>query len=274
MRAERLAPDESIAIDGAPDESAWQRATAAVSFVQREPATGDPATERTEVRVALRREPIDSRRHASTTASPTAMLSNQMQRDESFDADDSFAWIVDTFLDGRTGYFFEINRCRARWATDSSRRRAAAGAVGRWRWWWRRWRRWRWRGHQPIVGRHLARARPPHGDRMDRRDRDSVPTLNFNPNLNEWGINFRRTVRRKNEESLWSGHALNQGLTRARQCGPRRGIPRALAGRRPRFQAVRRRPRVVGARPRPAGRAKATATSASTRSTTSRRRFG
>ena len=37
-------------------------------------------------------------------------------------------------------------------------------------------------------------------------------TLNFDPNGTAWGINFQRTVRRKNEDSLWTGHARNQGL--------------------------------------------------------------
>ncbi len=37
-------------------------------------------------------------------------------------------------------------------------------------------------------------------------------TLNFDPDLTEWGINFQRTIRRKNEEILWRGFRRNQGL--------------------------------------------------------------
>jgi hypothetical protein len=37
-------------------------------------------------------------------------------------------------------------------------------------------------------------------------------TLNFNPDQTEWGINFQRTIRRKNEEILWRGYQRNQGL--------------------------------------------------------------
>src|ERR1041384_3200749 len=37
-------------------------------------------------------------------------------------------------------------------------------------------------------------------------------TLNFNPNADAWGVNFQRTVRRKNEESFWTGWGLNQGI--------------------------------------------------------------
>jgi hypothetical protein len=55
------------------------------------------------------------------------------------------------------------------------------------------------------VGRHLDRrvARSEIGWTLE----IEIPfsTLNFDPNAEAWGINFQRTVRRKNEESLWSG---------------------------------------------------------------------
>ena len=67
----------------------------------------------------------------------------------------------DTFLDGRTGYFFEIN---------------PAGLMG-----------------------------------------DGI--------LDSWGINFQRTIRRRNEEILWRGYRRNEGLRRpvnaGRLTGPR-----------------------------------------------------
>ena len=37
-------------------------------------------------------------------------------------------------------------------------------------------------------------------------------TLNFNPDQTEWGINFQRTIRRKNEEILWRGWRRSEGL--------------------------------------------------------------
>ena len=38
-------------------------------------------------------------------------------------------------------------------------------------------------------------------------------TINFKVDASSWGINFQRTIRRKIEETLWSGWARNQGLT-------------------------------------------------------------
>ena len=92
------------------------------------------------------------------------------------------------------------------------------------------------------------------------------------PNAPAWGINFQRTVRRKNEESLWTGHQRNQGLRRMSNAGLLVGITDVSQG-----VGARRRPYVAGdvvadAPGRvPEVAATATATSASTSSTTSRR---
>ena len=39
-----------------------------------------------------------------------------------------------------------------------------------------------------------------------------------------WGINFLRSVRRKNEDSLWTGWKFNQGLFRLQNAGLLVGI--------------------------------------------------
>ena len=40
---------------------------------------------------------------------PDGILAYQKERDGSLFADDRLQFILDTFLDGRTGYFFEVN---------------------------------------------------------------------------------------------------------------------------------------------------------------------
>ncbi|MEZ5420429.1 MAG: DUF5916 domain-containing protein [Vicinamibacterales bacterium] len=49
-------------------------------------------------------------------------------------------------------------------------------------------------------------------------------TLNLNPNTDTWGINFQRTVRRKNEESLWTGWQRTEGLLRMSNAGRLTGL--------------------------------------------------
>jgi hypothetical protein len=48
--------------------------------------------------------------------------------------------------------------------------------------------------------------------------------VNFNPDTDTWGANFQRTVKRKNEESLWTGWLRDEGLTRMSNAGRIGGI--------------------------------------------------
>ena len=65
-------------------------------------------------------------------------------------------------------------------------------------------------------------------------------TLNFNPNSDTWGINFQRTVQRKNEDEPLDGMGAQSGSAPDDQCRPRHRHPRRDPGPRPRHQAVRR----------------------------------
>ena len=49
-------------------------------------------------------------------------------------------------------------------------------------------------------------------------------TLNFDARQDTWGINFHRTIRRRNEELVWSGFRRNQGLFRPRNAGKLTGL--------------------------------------------------
>ena len=203
LTALRLGEGETIHLDGTPDEAVWHRAQPATDFLQRDPDNGAPATERTEVRVVY-----DSARlilgvicHDSE---PERLLGNQMQRDQPFSADDRFMWTIDSFLDGRSGYFFEINPSGAMGdgLINPGEQEDDFGAGINKSW----------------DGIWIARVR-----RTDRgwTAEIEIPfrTLNFDPEAAAWGMNFQRTVRRKNEESLWTGYARNQGVARMSNAG-------------------------------------------------------
>jgi hypothetical protein len=49
-------------------------------------------------------------------------------------------------------------------------------------------------------------------------------TLNFDPNAPAWGVNFQRTIRRREEETFWTGWARNQGIRRMASYGLLEGI--------------------------------------------------
>ncbi len=208
MRAHRLAEGETLVLDGAPDEAAWQRATPATNFLQRDPDNGAPATERTEVRVLFDRDRIvlgvicfDSE--------PTRLLGNQMQRDQPFEADDRFMFSIDPFFDGRTGYFFEINPSGAMGDGLITSPTGGGGFGGEM--------------NKSWDGIWVARVRRTS---IGWTAEIEIPfkTVNFDPDTATWGANFQRTVKRKNEESLWTGWLRDEGLTRMSNAGRIAGI--------------------------------------------------
>ena len=108
MEAARVSAGEGITLDGRLDEPVWTRALPAKDFIQIDPQNGEPATEPTEVRIAFSEDAF----YMGVTAydsEPDKWLGFQRRRDEFLPSDDRFMWRIDTFLDERSGYFFEMN---------------------------------------------------------------------------------------------------------------------------------------------------------------------
>ena len=253
IRAYRLADGESIVVDGAPDETAWQKALPATGFLQRDPDNGEPATEKTEVRVVFDRD----RLILGVTcydSDPSALLGNQMQRDQAFDADDRFMFAIDPFLDGRTGYFFEINPSGAMGDGLISSPTGGGDFGGEM--------------EKSWDGIWLARVRRT-GIGWTAEVEIPFKTINFNPDTDTWGANFQRTVRRKNEDSLWTGWLRDEGLTRMSNAGRIGGIQDISQG-----IGLDLKPYALGSASAAPGRTRrrrrAISRSASTRSTTRR----
>ena len=209
VTALRLGSGDAIRLDGLPDEAVWKRAAAATGFLQRDPDNGAPATESTEVRVVY-----DADRLVLGVvlydSEPERVLGNQMQRDQSFGADDRFMWTIDSFLDGRSGYYFEINPSGAMGDGLVDPSQGGDSELGT-------------DINKSWDGIWLARVRRTQTGWTAEVE---IPfrTLNFDPAASAWGINFQRTVRRKNENSLWTGHSLNQGLARMSNAGRVEGL--------------------------------------------------
>jgi hypothetical protein len=200
ITAIRLATGESVDLDGQLDESVWSRALPAADFRQIDPTNGAPATEATEVRIAYDDEAL----YMGVTcydSEPDRWLGYQRRRDEFLPADDRFMWTIDTFLDTRSGYFFEMNPSGL--MADS-----LFGVNGDNRAWDGIWNA---RVRHSAIGWTIEIQIP-------------FRTLNFNPDVDAWGANFQRTVRRKNEDSIWTGWARNQGLRRMTNAGRISGI--------------------------------------------------
>jgi hypothetical protein len=195
ITAEALLDGETIVLDGLLNESVWKRARPGTDFIQQDPNYGGTPTERTEVRFAFDRDNLYMGVY-NFDSEPEKMLGNTMKRDEYLRADDRFMWVMDTFLDRQTGYFFEMNPSGL--MADSLM--APGGGNRNWD------GIWDAKVLRSDLGWTIELALP-------------FRTLNFDPNGTAWGVNFQRTIRRKNEENLWTGHMRNQGLRRLSNTG-------------------------------------------------------
>ncbi len=210
LEALPMSAEATIQLDGRLDEPVWQDATPITDFTQQNPVEGGEPSERTEIRVVFDEDHLYI--GAILYDDPAGILAYQRQRDASLGTDDRFMWILDTFLDGRTGYFFEINPAGLMGdgiLTGGGGRGGGGGGFGG--------------GGKAWDGIWEARtAQRPDGWSAEIR----IPfrTLNFNPELDSWGINFQRTIRRRNEEILWRGHRRNEGLFRPVYAGRLTGL--------------------------------------------------
>lgn len=203
IEAYRLSQEETIKLDGRVDEPLWENVPVATGFRQQEPVEGAPASERTEVRVAYDKDYlyIGVILHESD---PSGIKAFQKRRDQGLGTDDRFMFILDTYNDQRSAYFFEINPLGL--MGDALLRVGQGTSINKaWNGIWRAWVSrgdWGWSAEIRIPFR----------------------TLNFEPDNENWGINFQRTIRRKNEELLWTGHRRNQGIFRPQDAGLLTGL--------------------------------------------------
>jgi hypothetical protein len=208
IQALRMNADEKIGVDGRLDEGPWARAVPITDFKQYEPKTGEPGTERTEIRIIFDKDNLYIGAEFFDS-DPGGMLGNQMVRDGLLGADDRFIWVLDPFNDSISGYYFELNPAGA--MGDAQLVPAIGGGnfgVTQNRAW---------------DGIWLARVRR-HEQGWTAEVEIPFRTLNFDPKGNVWGANFQRTVRRKNEELFWSGWGRDQGIYSLTVAGQIEGI--------------------------------------------------
>ena len=183
------------------------RAVPATNFMQMDPDNGQPATEQTEVRFVYNADKL----YMGVTlfdSEPDKLIYYQMGRDGNLPADDKLQWAIDTFNDGRTAYWWEMNPLGSmadalRGANNTSNRQWDGI--------------WDARATRSEIGWTLEIEVP-------------FRTMNFNPDSDAWGINFQRTIARKNEVSLWMGWPRNQGLNRMSNAGLLTGIRNVTQG--------------------------------------------
>ena len=203
---------EGPRIDGVLDEPIWEDAAVISDFIQQEPAEGAPATERTEVRVVYNGSSlfIGVRAFDSSHEPPRA---TEMRRDaDRILEEDNFQVILDTFMDTRTAYMFAVTPLGAQldqqiFDEGGRDRRGSTAAVNK-----------EWDGVWAVGTSRAA-------DQWIAEIEIPMVTLRFpNSDVQSWGINFMRNIRRKNEQVFWAPIPREFSLTRVSLAGSLRNL--------------------------------------------------
>jgi len=203
-------------LDGTLDDPIWQLATPITAFRQREPFEGQLATESTEVRILYAHNDIyfGIACHDST---PHGVIASQLRRDVSQEFDDYFEIVIDSRRDRRNAYLFQINPLgtqRDGLLSDQPQQFSDTqdGDPG-------------WDGVWTSEARIID-------DGWTATVAIPFSTLNFMRSQDVvWGLNFKRLIRRKNEEDLWSGWKRTFGISKISEAGELRGITDIGSGR-------------------------------------------
>jgi Domain of unknown function (DUF5916)/Carbohydrate family 9 binding domain-like len=207
--------DRAPKLDGALDDPLWQLTTPISNFLQREPYEGQPPTEKTEVRVLYTKHAV----YFGITcfdSDPKKVVATQLRRDITQHLDDYFEIVIDSAHDRRNAYVFQITPLgtqRDALITEEDQGGGDDDGDSGWDSVWTSEARINEQGWTATVGIPFS-------------------TLNFmKSNDVVWGINFKRFIRRKNEEDLWSGWRRVYGAARISQAGELHGISDIGSGR-------------------------------------------
>jgi hypothetical protein len=214
--------DDNPVIDGNLDEAVWSQATAIDTFTQIEPSEGQPATERTEVRLLYT---------ASTLyigvqcfdSDPARIVTTDSRRDSTLSGQDSFQMIFDTYHDRQNGFIFGTNAVGLQYDAQvrnegetlrggpptglggGNTTGAGAGVNTNWD------GSWVVKTNVTERGWSAEFAIP-------------LRTLRYGPPPQTWGINFSRNIERKRETVYWSPVSRIYTLTRLSSAGELTGL--------------------------------------------------
>lgn len=201
--------DHPPKLDGTLDDPLWQQSAPTNDFLQREPFEGQAPTEKTEIRILYDKHEVYFG-IACFDSDPKGIVATELRRDVSQELDDYFEIIIDSAHDRRNAYVFQINPLgtqRDALITEEQRTDSGTGdGDPGWDGVWTSEARIGQRGWTATIAIPFS-------------------TLNFmQSNDVIWGINFKRFIRRKNEEDLWAAWRRTYGSAKISEAGELHGI--------------------------------------------------
>ncbi|HEY8518711.1 MAG TPA: sugar-binding protein [Gammaproteobacteria bacterium] len=173
--------DTPPVIDGKLDDAVWARGGYLDDFHQVNPVEYAPPSERTEIWLLYDDDAlyVGAKLHDSE---PDKITANMLRQGGNITQDDLLFVTLDPFNDGRSGYFFGVNPNGVRF--DGLYRNVSEYYTD-------------WDGiYHAAAGRFeggwIAEFEIP------------FKTLSFDPTSDAWGLNFSRSVQRRNEDIAWT----------------------------------------------------------------------
>lgn len=173
-------------IDGLLNEDCWNEAAPLTRFYQREPSPGAAATVQTEVRIGYDEEHLYV--GFRCVSDPDEITAKEMARDVDLSNDDRVQVILDTYMDRRNAYWFQIGPRGSIGDAIISENGAAFNKA------------WDglWTGKAQITGKgwEAEMAFP-------------FKTLNFDPKQSTWGLKLIRYQKSREETVYWPVANIN-----------------------------------------------------------------
>ena len=228
MQAQRLLTPPRL--DGRVEEDEWAGSEPAQGFVQQLPQEGAPASEETEVRIGFTRDTLyvgvicfDSQEQG--------VVSTQARRDGVLRQTDAFEMLFDTYDDDQNGYIFATTPAGIEYdaqivhggqsrRTGGPARAGGAGASG-----FGGAQRGgassfnlNWDGVWQVAARTTKRG-------WEAEFAIPFRTLRYSIGENQtWGVNFKRNIRRKNEQVFWAPVSRGFNFHRVSLAGELNGL--------------------------------------------------
>ena len=208
-------------IDGRLTDPAWAEATPITGFVQRELHEGAPVTERTEVRIITDGQALYVGAWLYDS-DPAGIVPGEKVRDGDISKSDYFGILLDTYHDRQNGFVFTTTPAGIEYDAQvvsegegggvqlPGQNRAMAGSMGGFN--------LNWDGSWTVAT---------SVDSLGWYAEFRIPftTLRYGAGeLQTWGLNLVRSIRRKNEEAFWSFIPRQFSLMKISRAGKLEGV--------------------------------------------------
>ena len=196
--------ENNFVFDGKLDEEEWKTVQKISNFTQRELDLGEPITEKTEVAILI----DDEYMYIGVWCydrEPEKIIAKEMRRDFSFDLEDNFIVILDTYLDKRNGFQFVINPNGARADLQTFNNGSSSNQF--------------WNGVWDVRTQISSEG-------WFAEIKIPFYTLKYRSGQEEqvWGINFERNIRRSRQQARWKGWQRNYDISDVGQAGFLKGL--------------------------------------------------